>query len=108
MYVNYIHAEATSYVISEKSLAKLSEEDAQTVIDVFQEQSIKSFTVAEENEKVYMQKLADDYGVEVVEFSEEQVNAYADFVRENTWPKLEELLTKELMDGMRAEVEKLQ
>lgn len=108
MYVNYIHAEATSYVISEKSLAKLSEEDAQTVIDVFQEQSIKSFTVAEENEKVYMQKLADDYGVEVVEFTPEQVDAYANFVREKTWPKLEELLTKELMDGMRAEVEKLQ
>jgi TRAP-type C4-dicarboxylate transport system substrate-binding protein len=108
MYVNYIHAEATSYVISEKSLAKLSAEDAQTVIDVFQEQSIKSFTVAEENEKVYMKKLADDYGVEVVEFTEEQVDAYANFVREKTWPKLEELLTKELMDGMRAEVAKLE
>ena len=54
-----------------------------------------------------MQKLADDYGVEVVEFTAEQVDAYADFVRETTWPKLEELLTKELMDGMRAEVEKL-
>jgi len=108
MYVNYIHAEATSYVISEKSLAKLSAEDAQTVIDVFQEQSIKSFTVAEENEKVYMKKLVDDYGVEVVEFTEEQVDAYANFVREKTWPKLEELLTKELMDGMRAEVAKLE
>lgn len=107
MYVNYIHAEATSYVISEKTLEKLSPEDAEIVIGVFQEQSVKSFTLAEENEKVYMQKLADDYGVEVVEFTAEQVDAYADFVRETTWPKLEELLTKELMDGMRAEVEKL-
>ncbi|PKM85461.1 MAG: hypothetical protein CVU86_02325 [Firmicutes bacterium HGW-Firmicutes-11] len=107
MYVNYIHAEATSYVMSNKSLAKLTEEDQATVIAVFQEQSLKSFDEAEANEEVYKQKLADDYGVEVVEFTQEQRDAYATFVRETTWPKLEELLTKELMDGMRAEVEKL-
>ncbi len=108
MYVNYIHAEATSYVISQKTLDKLTPEDAETVIRVFQEQSLKSFDIAKENEDVYKKKLKDDYGVEVVEFTPEQVDAYADFVRGKTWPKLEELLTKELMDGMRAEVEKLE
>lgn len=107
MYVNYIHAEATSYVMSEKSLAKLTPEDQETVIAVFQGQSEKSFTLAKENEDVYKKKLADDYGVNVVEFTPEQIDVYADFVRENSWPKMEELLTKELMDGMRAEVEKL-
>ena len=107
MYVNYIHAEATSYVVSNKSLAKLTPEDAATVVAVFNEQSMKSFTVSQENEQVYKQKLADDYGVNVVEFTPEQVDAYATFVRETSWPKLEELLGKELMDGMRAEVDKL-
>ena len=107
MYVNYIHAEATSYVISEKTLAKLDPADADIVVEAFKEQSVKSFTVAEENEENYKQKLADDYGVEVVEFTSEQIDAYADFVRETTWPKLEDQLTKELMDGMRAEVDKL-
>ena len=52
-------------------------------------------------------KLTDDYGVKVVEFTPEQIDAYATFVRETSWPKLEELLGKDLMDGMRAEVEKL-
>jgi len=108
MYVNYIHAEATSYVISQKTLDKLSPEDAETVIAVFQEQSMKSFTESQENEENYKKKLADDYGVQVVEFTPEQVDAYANYVRENSWPKMEELLTKEFMDGMRAEVEKLQ
>jgi TRAP-type C4-dicarboxylate transport system substrate-binding protein len=107
MYVNYIHAEATSYVVSEKTLAKLTPEDAATVVAVFQEQSVKSFILSEENEQIYKQKLADDYGVNVVEFTPEQVDAYATFVRETSWPKLEELLGKELMDGMRAEVAKL-
>ena len=107
MYVNYIHAEATSYVVSEKSLAKLTPEDAATVVAVFNEQSMKSFTLAQENEEVYKKKLADDYGVKVVEFTPEQIDAYATFVRDTSWPKMEELLGKELMDGMRAEVEKL-
>ncbi|MDD2216072.1 MAG: TRAP transporter substrate-binding protein DctP [Eubacteriales bacterium] len=107
MYVNYIHAEATSYVISEKSLAKLTEEDAQILIDVFQEQSMESFIVSQENEELYKKKLEDDYGVVVYEFSEEELAANAEYVRKNTWPKLEELLSKELMDGFRAEVEKL-
>ena len=104
MYVNYIFAEATSYVLSEKTLAKLTPEDQEILIDVFQQQSMTSFTEAEANERVYMQKLEDDYGVEVIEFTKEQVQAYADFVRETTWPKLEDLLTKELMDGFRKEV----
>lgn len=104
MYVNYIFAEATSYVMSEKTLEKLTPEDQEIVIGVFQEQSMKSFTEAESNEKNYMKKLTDDYGVEVIEFTPEQIKAYADFVREETWPKLEDLLTKELMDGFRKEV----
>lgn len=108
MYVNYIHAEATSYVISEKTLEKLSPEDREIVIQVFQEQSEKSFDLAEENEEVYKQKLVDDYGVEVIEFTDEQIDAYAEFTREVTWPKLEEEMTKEFMDGIRAELEKLQ
>lgn len=103
MYVNYIFAEATSYVMSEKSLAKLTAEDQEIVVKVFQDQSMKSFTEAEANEKVYMQKLEEN-GVQVVEFTTEQVKVYADYVRENTWPKLESLLTKELMDGFRKEV----
>lgn len=104
MYVNYIFAEATSYVLSEKTLAKLTPEDQEILIDVFQQQSMTSFTEAEANERVYMQKLEDDYDVEVIEFTKEQIQAYADFVRETTWPKLEDLLTKELMDGFRKEV----
>jgi TRAP-type transport system periplasmic protein len=108
MYVNYIHAEATSYVISEKTLAKLTPEDADIVVKAFQEQSLKSFDVAQENEATYKKKLADDYGVKVVEFTPEQVDAYAKFVRDTSWPKLEDQLTKELMDGMRAEVAKLE
>src|SRR5699024_1375725 len=35
MYVNYMYPEATTYVMSEKSLEGLSEEDADTVVEIF-------------------------------------------------------------------------
>jgi hypothetical protein len=66
--------------------------------------SAESFVMAEQNEADYRQKLQDDYGVEVIMFTDEDVAAHAKFIRETSWPKLEELLTKELMDGLRAEV----
>lgn len=108
MYINYIHAEATCYVMSEKSLAKLSEEDQATLIEVFEEQSIQSFQDAKANEEVYINKLQDDYGVEVIELTEEEIAKNAEFVRDVTWTRLEEVLTPELIEGFRGEVEKLQ
>jgi TRAP-type C4-dicarboxylate transport system substrate-binding protein len=108
MYVNYLHAEATCYVMSELSLSKLSEADRQTVLDVFEEQSMQSFEDAQANEEVYKQKLQDDYGVEVVEFTPEELKTNADFVRDTTWTRLEEILTPELIAGFRDEIAKLQ
>lgn len=104
MYYNWLHLEATAYVVSEVSLAKLTEEDREIVLDCYREMSAESFNVAEQNEADYRQKLQDDYDVEVIMFTPEQVAEHAQFVRETSWPKLEELLTKELMDGFRAEV----
>lgn len=104
MYVNYIHAEATCYVMSEASLAKLSEEDQAIVLEVFAEQSAQSFVDAEANEEVYKQKLVDDYGVEVYEYTEEELATTAAYVRDVTWTRLEEVLTPELIAGFREEV----
>ncbi len=108
MYVNYIHAEATCYVGSEKSLAKLSDEDRAIVEEAFKEQSDESFVAAEENEKVYIKKLKDDKGVEVIELTPEQLKANADYVRDKTWTRLEKELSKELIDGFREEVKQFE
>jgi len=102
-----LSTEATCYVMSENSLAKLSEEDRQTVIEVFQEQSIKSFQDSSANEEVYKQKLQEDYGVEVIELSKEEIAANAEYVRDKTWTRLEEVLTPEMIAGFRKEVAKL-
>jgi TRAP-type C4-dicarboxylate transport system substrate-binding protein len=103
MYINYCHAEATSYVLSDATLAKMTEEDQAIVKQCFLDQSAKSFVNAEENEDVYKQKLRDK-GVEVVELTDEQLLTMAKFVRENTWPGLEESLGADLVQKFREEV----
>jgi len=39
-------------------------------------------------------------GIEIVELSEDEINQLAQYVRENTWPKLKERMTDELIDGL--------
>jgi TRAP-type C4-dicarboxylate transport system substrate-binding protein len=107
MYVNYIHAEATCYVASEKSLAKLSEDDRKIVLDVLTGQSEKSFAEAQANEEVYKDKLAEK-GVKVIELTEAELKENAKFVRDKTWTRLEKELTKELIDGFREEVKQFE
>ncbi len=60
-----------------------------------------------QTKKFYKQKLQEDYGVEVIELSKEEIAANADYVRDKTWTRLEEVLTPELIAGFREEVEKL-
>lgn len=103
MYINYAHAEATSYVLSDMTLAKMTEEDQAIVKQCFLDQSAKSFDNAQANEEVYKQKLT-DAGVEVVEFTEEQLLTMAKFVRGDTWTGLEESLGADLIAKFREEV----
>ena len=105
MYVNYIHPEATSYVASQKTLDKLTEEDRAIVIECFEAASAESFVKAEENEKVYMQKMVDDYGIEVIEFTPEEIAPIAEYVRDVTWTRLEADLGSEFINACRADVE---
>ncbi|MDR0519437.1 MAG: TRAP transporter substrate-binding protein DctP [Clostridiales Family XIII bacterium] len=102
-YVNYIHLEATSYVISEKSLSKLSDEDQQALLDVFQEQSEKCFAEAEANEETYKQKL-EEAGVSVIELTDDQKSQFADFIRDKTWTRLEEVLGTDVISTFREEI----
>jgi TRAP-type C4-dicarboxylate transport system substrate-binding protein len=108
MYVNYIHAEATSYVISEKSLEKMTEEDQKIVLECIEQQSTKSFDEAQANEEDYKTKLAEDKGVEVIELSADELKTQADFVRDKTWTRLEKDLGKEFIAGFREEVKQFE
>lgn len=104
-YFCYASPEATCYIGSNKALAKLSDEDRAILEECFWEQSAKSFDAAEDSERSYVEKL-EAKGVVVTELTMEEREAIAEFVRETTWPKLEETMGKETIDGLRADLEK--
>ncbi len=99
-YVNYMLPEATSFVMSQKILDKLSPEDQEIVVSVFQNKSMESIDRAEDNERIYIEKLKADYGVDVYEYSAEEVEQFATFIREKTWPRLEPIYGKDFIEGM--------
>ncbi|ATW27023.1 TRAP transporter substrate-binding protein DctP [Candidatus Formimonas warabiya] len=93
--------ESTSYLMNLKLWNSLSPEDQKIIADAFGEQCKESFTLAEQEDKMYRDKLKEE-GIEVVEFSPDELKAMADHVREVTWPKLTKNLTEELVNGLKA------
>ena len=77
---------------------KLSKEDQEIVMTAANEESLVRWeNVAKEDEE-YRQKLKAEYGWEIVMLTADQLKACADHVRKVVWPKMEELVGKELMD----------
>ena len=101
-YETFMHAESTSYVMSQKSLDKLSPEDQAIVLTAFERQSAASFDLAKAEDEKWIEEL-EASGVNVVRFTDEQILEFANYVRAESWPKLEKLYTKELLDGIKAQ-----
>lgn len=82
---------------------KLSKEDQAIMLQAAQEESDVQWSRADAIDEEYRQKLAKEYGWEIVTLSQEQLNAIATHVRKVVWPKLEEIVGKELMDRIYTE-----
>ena len=100
--VNNNFIESTSYLMSDKVWKKLSKEDQELIAKATTALSEQSFDIAEENDGKYL-KLMADKGIEVIYLSEEQLKAWATLARQETWPKLEERLTPEIINGLKSQ-----
>jgi TRAP-type C4-dicarboxylate transport system substrate-binding protein len=77
---------------------KLSPEDQAIMLKAAQEESEIQWARAEELDEEYRQKLTKEYGWTIVKLSQEELDAVATHVRKTVWPKMEEIVGKELMD----------
>lgn len=93
--------ESTQYVMNLKTFNALSEADQKVVAEAFITEGQSSFDAAEEEDIKYRKLLA-EAGIEVIEFSKEELTAMQDYVRQNAWPELEKNLTTELVNGLKA------
>lgn len=100
--VNNNFFENTSYLMSSKLWETLSSEDQKLIADAVVDLSQKSFDIAQQGDEEYQKKLS-DAGIEVVNLTEAELRAWAEHCRKVTWPQLEERLSKELIDELRAQ-----
>ncbi len=96
--------ENTAYYMSEKSWAKLDDAQKAAVESTFGKAALASFETSQSIDEELMGKLS-EAGVTVIALSDEERGAIADHVRATTWPKLEEVFGKELLDALNADAE---
>ena len=91
--------ESNSYMMSKQIWNKLSPEHQKIIQDAALEISAKSFDLAEADDAKYIVEL-EKAGINVVKFTPEQLQAWADLCRKVTWPKMESRLTKPVIDDL--------
>lgn len=77
----------------------LSKEDQQLIQNLGSELEHKRFAIAEEEEKANEQRLR-DFGIKVINFTDEELARFAKKIKENVWPKLRGDIGPEIMDAV--------
>lgn len=99
-YVPYnVFAENIGFLMSQDVFNGMPE-DLQTLITTtFTEESVNSFTTAKTGDEEAMQKMA-DYGITILELTDEEMQAYIDHVIATTWPKLTKNIGEDILNGL--------
>jgi len=98
------HLENTSYLMNQKFFDSLPENYQKLIESECMKAAQESFRTCEEQDKLYLQKLA-DFGIEIVDLSDEQRAVLAEHVRKTTWPKLVDKLGNEILEGLKSDLE---
>lgn len=91
--------ESTQYLMNLEKFEGLTPVDQKIIEDAFREQCDASFEIAEQEDRKYLDLLKNQ-GIEVVEFTADELDAIAKDVRANVWPQLTDKYPQELMDGI--------
>lgn len=104
---NYYHymltQEATQIYMSSKTWDKLLPEDQAAIDAIIKAECKKSLELAAADDAEYMQ-LMKDAGINVVEFTDAERAAMAEYVRENVWPELAKNTSQEFLDNILASI----
>ncbi|MTD30760.1 TRAP transporter substrate-binding protein DctP [Planomicrobium sp. YIM 101495] len=83
------HFEAHYLTVNKDKFESLSEKDQEAILNVAKEFETKAFAQAEEEQNKY-NELIEEEGVEVIELTDEEVKVFADKVRKDVWPLIED------------------
>ncbi len=98
LWVQYnTHFQHSFVYMNKKAWESLSPELQQIVEEIVKKHAATSFALAEAEDKMYMEEM-EKAGIKVVVPSDEQFKKIATKIRENTWPLMEDVIGKEIMD----------
>lgn len=96
--------ESNSYMMSKKVWEKLSPEHQRIIRECALEISRESFVQSEKDDIEYLTKM-EEHGINVIRFTPQQLKAWAELCRNVSWKKMEDRLTKEVIDSLLADYE---
>lgn len=97
--------ECLDYMINKDTWSKLPADLQEILQEAVTEVTTTQIEEFEALEKEYEQKLIDEKGIEILALSDEELNAYAETVREQTWPKIADQIGQDLIDKIKKDVE---
>lgn len=94
-----VTTEGIGFFISKKVYDSLPQQYQTMIEEAFIKESLHSFTTAEELDMEAIRKM-EEYGIEIVWLTDEQLEAYANHVKETTWPKLSDMIGEDVMQKL--------
>ena len=99
-YVAYnVFAENIGFFMSQQVFDSLPAEYQAMIEDAFIKEAIHSYAVAEELDQEAIKGM-EEYGIEILYLTDEEMQAYVDVVKEKTWPKLSDNIGEDVMNKL--------
>lgn len=102
-YDYHYNQESTLVYMNKKRFDSLLPKDQEAIQQIFEEECAGTVQSAQEDDQKYKDMLK-EAGVEVVEFSDEELENFASYVRENVWPEFANSFGQEFLDNVAASV----
>jgi len=87
------------FVMSQQTVDKLPAEYVEIIEEVFRAAAMESCETVADLDAEYLQ-LSEDYGITIINPTDEERATITSAIRENVWPMMEEELTPEVIQGM--------
>lgn len=88
-FYDYRHlCEATMILISQEAWDGISKTDQDIISEIIYKKCQEIPKRAEKLENEYMEKMKEEYGIEIIRFTKEELESFAESCRKNVWPEL--------------------
>ena len=105
-FYDYRHlCEATMILISQSAWDQILEQDQEAITNIIYKKCEEIPERAKALEDEYMEKMTSEFGIEIVHFTDEEYEAFAESCRENVWLQLAENYPEGYLDKVLEDIE---